>query len=178
MNQRLDRLNGLHPMLRDPALMLVERCQLKLKRALFIVHGWRSMAEQMAIYAKGRTYNRETQEWEMADAALIVTKARPGTSAHNVITQAGQPASMALDVVPFADDGSLDWQVDLGFWDDLYEIAWKVGLDPEGDQIGSYLAGDRGHFGEPGWKLKIEGLGLLLPAIDLATGDSRVASRA
>lgn len=170
MTQHLERLDGLAPMLRQPALELIQRCQQKLGRRLFIVHGWRSLPEQMAIYAKGRAYNRETQEWEIADAAAIVTKARPGSSAHNVITQAGQPASMALDVIPFAPDRSLDWEVDLGFWDDLYEIAWKVGLDPEGDQIGSYLAGDRGHFGEPGWKLKIEGLGLLLPSADLATG--------
>ncbi len=172
MNQRLDRLNGLHPMLRDPALRLVERCEQKLKRRLFVVHGWRSMAEQMAIYAKGRTYNRETQEWDVTDAAAIVTKARPGLSAHNVITRAGAPAAMALDVIPLAADGSLDWQVELDFWDDLYELAWKVGLDPEGDQIGSYLAGDRGHFGEPGWKLKMDGLALLLPSADLATGQT------
>lgn len=180
MNQRLDRLNGLHPMLRDPALRLVERCEQKLKRRLFIVHGWRSMAEQMAIYAKGRTYNRETQEWEIADAATIVTKARPGSSAHNVITQAGAPASMALDVIPFAPDGSLHWEVhkvDPNFWDDLYALAWTVGLDPEGDQIGSYLAGDRGHFGEPGWKMKLEGLGLLLPSADPATSHSPLATR-
>ena len=169
MNQRMDRLNGLHPILRDPALCLVERCEQKLKRRLFIVHGWRSLPEQMAIYAKGRSYNRETMDWEIADASAIVTRARPGTSAHNVITQAGQPASMALDVIPFAADGTLDWQVELGFWDDLYELAWEVGLDPEGDQIGSYLPGDRGHFGEPGWKLKLDGLGLLLPSVDLTT---------
>lgn len=167
MNQRLDRLNGLHPMLRDPALRLVERCEQTLGRRLFIVHGWRSMPAQMAIYAKGRTLDRETGEWEITDAAAVVTKARPGLSAHNVITQAGQPASMALDIIPFAPDGSLDWEVDLDFWDALYELAWKVGLDPEGDPIGSYLAGDRGHFGEPGWKLKLQGLGLLLPAADV-----------
>ena len=167
MNQQLHRLNGLHPMLRDPALTLVERCEAKLKRRLFIVHGWRSLPEQLAIYAKGRTFNRETQEWDVTDAAAIVTKARPGTSAHNVITPAGAPAAMALDVIPFAADGSLDWDVELTFWDDLYELAWKVGLDPLGDPIGSHLAGDRGHFEEPAWKHKLDGLGLLLPAADV-----------
>lgn len=70
---------------------------------------------------------------------------------------------MALDVIPLWTDGTPDWEVDDRFWDSLYELAWKMGLDPLGDPIGSYLAGDKGHLEEPAWKLKLEGLGLIQP---------------
>jgi hypothetical protein len=117
----------------------------------------------MLIYQKGRVYNRDAQTWDIVDPLLIVTKAKPGLSAHNVITIQGAPASMAVDLIPFKADGTADWQVDADFWDDLYELAWKVGLDPLGDPIGSYLAGDMGHFEEPAWKLKLGGLGCYQP---------------
>jgi hypothetical protein len=164
MNQRLDRLDGLATFLQAPALKLIEGCAVKLHRKLMVVHGWRSFADQSLIYQKGRSLNRSTGVWEISDAAQIVTRAKPGTSAHNVITASGVPASMALDVIPLNEDGTLDWNVEDDFWDDLYEISWKVGLDPLGDLIGSYLAGDKGHFEEPAWRLKLAGLGLTLPA--------------
>ena len=163
MNQRLDRIDGCHPLLKQPVLKLVERCEVKLKRTLFIVWGFRSVQEQMLIYQKGRTFDRELNEWIVADAKAIITKAKPGTSAHNVITLAGARAAMGVDVIPLKPDGSADWQVCEDFWHALYEIAWKVGLDPLGDPIGSYLAGDLGHFEEPAWELKIEDLGCYLP---------------
>lgn len=163
MNQRLDRLDGLAPFLRTPALRLIERCEQQLKRKLFVVHTWRSVQEQALLYQKGRTFNRLASEWEVSDPKAIVTKAKPGTTAHNVITTAGGKAAMALDVIPFDANGQLDWNADLDFWDDLYEISWKVGLDPLGDIIGSHYKGDLGHFEEPGWQLKLEGLGLMLP---------------
>lgn len=163
IDQRLDRLDGLHACLRRPAVLLIERCELTLHRKLLVVQGWRSVQEQMLIYQKGRTMNRETGEWEIAVPANVVTRAKPGLSAHNVITKQGARASMALDVIPLLEDGTPEWTVDGGFFDDLYEIAWKVGLDPLGDPIGSYLAGDMGHFEEPGFRHKLEGLGLIQP---------------
>ena len=163
MDQRLDRLDGLHGCIRRPALLLIERCAFSLNRKLLVVQGWRSIQEQMLIYQKGRTLNRETGEWEISDPKAIVTKAKPGLSAHNVITKLGERASMAVDLIPLLPDGKPEWDVDENFWDKLYELAWKVGLDPLGDPIGSYLAGDKGHLEEPGWKLKLEGLGLIQP---------------
>lgn len=177
MNQRLDRLDGLAPMLRQPALELIQRCQRKLGRTLLVVSGWRSVNEQMLNYQKGRIFVRETGEWEIADKTLVVTNSKPGLSAHNVITHAGAPAALALDVIPLLPNGQADWNVSLDFFDDLYEIAWKVGLDPLGDAIGAFLEGDRGHFEEPAWKLKIDALGMLLPVSGLASGESRLASR-
>ncbi len=164
MDQRLDRLDGLHGCIRQPAMLLIERCSAKLNRKLLVVQGWRSVQEQMLIYQKGRTLNRETGDWDVSDPSAIVTKAKPGLSAHNVITKQGERASMALDVIPLTNDNKADWEVDDDFWDALYELAWKVGLDPLGDSIGSYLAGDKGHFEEPAFRLKLEGLGLIQPA--------------
>lgn len=164
MNQHLERLDGLASFLRAPALTLIERCEAKLKRTLLVVSGWRSMQEQLLNYQKGRTFNREAGVWDVTDQVAVVTKALPGTSPHNVISKQGEAASMALDVIPLLDTGAPDWAVGERFWESLYELAWKVGLDPLGDPVGSYLAGDLGHFEEPGYKLKLDGLGLLLPS--------------
>lgn len=163
MDQRLDRLDGLHGCIRQPALVLIERCAALLQRKLLVVQGWRSLQDQMLIYQKGRVFNRETLEWDILDQKAIVTWAKPGLSAHNVISRQGERASMALDVIPMHVNGTPDWEVSDTFWSQLYEIAWKVGLDPLGDPIGSYLAGDKGHFEEPAWKLKLGGLGLIQP---------------
>lgn len=169
MMQHLERLDGLVEFLRTPALTLIQRCEQRLGRKLMVVCGWRSMQEQLLNYQKGRTFNRESGVWEVTDKALVVTKALPGTSAHNVITKQGGRAAMAMDVIPLLDNGDPDWDVDERFWESLYELSWKVGLDPLGDAIGSYLAGDSGHLEEPAWKLKLDGLGLLLPAPDHVT---------
>lgn len=163
MNQHLERLDGLAPVIRQPALELIQRCQRKLGRTLLVVSGWRSMQEQTLHYQKGRVFVRETGEWEIADQSAMVTKSKPGLSAHNVITRTGERASLALDVIPLLANGQPDWNVDLQFWDALYELAWRVGLDPLGDAVGNYLPGDRGHFEEPGFRLKMDGLGLMLP---------------
>lgn len=164
MNQRLDRLDGLAAFMRLPALRLVELCESKLSRKLLVVSCWRSVHEQLANYQKGRAFVRETGEWEIVDEKLVVTKAKPGLTPHNVIVIADKkPASVALDVIPLLANGQPEWNVDVRFWDDLYELAWKVGLDPLGDKPGAFLQGDLGHFEEPAWKLKIADLGLTLP---------------
>lgn len=164
MNQRLDRLDGLAAFLRPCALRLIELCDTKLGRKLLVVSGWRSVQEQMLNYQKGRTFMRDTGEWVVSNPAAVVTKAKPGASAHNVIiSQTGLPSAMAFDVIPLLSTGQPDWNVDEEFWDRLYELSWKVGLDPLGDPVGGFLKGDLGHFEEPGWKLKIGELGLLLP---------------
>ena len=163
MEQHLERLDGLAQLIQQPALELIQRCQFKLGRTLLVVSGWRAVQEQMLNYQKGRAYIRETGEWEIIDKALVVTNSKPGTSAHNVITLKGGRAAMALDVIPLLPNGQPDWNVGMDFWDALYEIAWKVGLDPLGDVTGAYLKGDLGHFEEPAWKIKLAGLGCMLP---------------
>lgn len=164
MNQHLERLDGLAAFMQTPARELVVRCQRDVKRSLLVVSGWRSVQEQMLNYQKGRVFVRETGEWEVADRLAVVTNSKPGMSAHNVIAKRdGTPAALALDVIPLLANGQPEWDVDLRFWDDLYELAWKVGLDPLGDQTGAYLKGDLGHFEEPAWRIKLDGLGLVVP---------------
>lgn len=168
MNQRLDRIDGVAPFLRQPVLRLFEQCEQKLSRKLLLVHGWRSVQEQALLYQKGRAMNRETGDWEIVEPTAVVTRAKPGATAHNVITVKGERAAVAVDVIPFDSMGMPDWEVSMDFWERLWGLAWKCGLDPLGDRIGDYLQGDLGHLQEPGWKLKLEGLGLLLPVADVA----------
>ena len=155
--------------LRQPISHLFELCESKLKRTLLLVHGFRSVQEQMLIYQKGRTYNRESGVWEVTSKGEVVSNAKPGQSAHNVVTKLdGKPAALAVDVIPFTADGGLNWNPPESFWDSLYELAWKVGLDPLGDPIGAYLPGDAGHLEEPGWRYKLADMGLILPTSEMS----------
>ena len=172
MNLHQERLDGVSPIIRGAVLRLCDLSETKLKRPLLIVHGWRSVSQQVALYQRGRAMNRETGEWEIVDAGAVVTKAKPGTSAHTVITQReGQPAALGVDVIPITPSGQPDWEVGDAFWDDLYDLAWTCGLDPLGDTIGASLKGDKGHFEEPGWRLKLAGCGLVLPVSEVQPGD-------
>jgi hypothetical protein len=175
MNQHLERLAGCHPIIRRPVLALIEDCEKKLKRKLMIVHGFRSMPEQMALYQKGRMYDATLKQWFEKDPKLVVTRSLPGLSAHNVITAVrADPASMAVDLIPLDAAGNPDWQANLNFWQRLYGLAWDVGLDPLGDPIGSYLAGDMGHLEEPSWQLKLDGLGCIQPVSVTAPGPTQI----
>lgn len=164
MNQHTERLNGLAWFLQPVVLELMTRCARDLKRPLMVVRGWSSYAEQLQKYSQGRTLDREANEWVETEPALIVTRAKPGLSAHNVVVQGTMAkAAVGVDLIPLLPTGEPDWTVPMSFWEALYPIAWKCGLDPLGDQIGAYLKGDLGHFEEPGWKLKLQGLGLMQP---------------
>ncbi len=168
MNSRLDRLEGVAEFLRPAVTELFRLCQSKLKRTLLLVHGYRSAQEQLLAYQKGRTFDRELADWVVSDKKLIVTNARPGQSVHNVIKKLdGTAAALGIDAAPFLSDGGINWSPGETFWNELSEIAWDVGLDPYHDMIGAYFPGDDGHFEEPGWKLKLEGLGLILPTSNL-----------
>ena len=150
-------------MLHEPVKKLIADCAQSLHRTLMVVYGWRSVQEQLLFYQQGRSLNRETGVWEVTDVAALVTRALPGSSAHNVITIKGDRAAMGVDLIPLLEDGSADWTPGEDFWDRTYELSWKCGLDPLGDQIGGYLKNDKGHFEEPYWKGKLDGLGLVRP---------------
>jgi hypothetical protein len=167
MNQHLDRIDSCAALIRQPVRELIRLCDAKLHRTLMVVYGWRSVQEQALLYQKGREMNRETGEWEIINAALVVTKAKPGTTAHNVISRQGTPASMAVDLVPLKNDGTADWEPGEQFWDDLYRLSWMCGLDPLGDPVGAFLKYDKGHFEEPGWRLKIDLLGYIQPIAEV-----------
>jgi hypothetical protein len=166
MNQHLERLNGLAPFLQPSVLELIHRCERDLKRPLLVVRGWSSYAEQLLKYQQGRTLDRATGQWDVTAPTLVVTDAPPGLSAHNVVVQGTMAkAAVGVDLIPLLPDGTPDWNVGMAFWDLLYPIAWKCGVDPLGDRVGSYLKGDLGHFEEPNWEMKLSGLGLMRPTI-------------
>ena len=165
VHQHLERLDGCHPIIQGPVRYILAQCEATLHRTLLIVCGWRSLDEQLLNYQKGRVFNRETGVWDVSDATLIVTRAKPGTSSHNIVTRDGRPASLAVDLVPLLSSGLPNWDVDDRFWDDLYRICWHAGMDPLGDALGQYLPGDKGHIEEPGLRLKLDGLGVQYPAL-------------
>lgn len=163
MNQHLALLSDLAPFLRAPAQGMIEAIARDLKFTMRVTFTWRSFQTQLSIYEKGREYDRAEGVWKVVDEKLIVTKAKPGSSPHNVITMAGAPAAVALDMVPMAPNGELLWGTAKTDWQKIWKIAWKFGFDPLGDSIGAYYEPDLGHFEEPGWKAKLDGLQLLLP---------------
>ena len=167
MNQHLDRLDSCAALIRQPVRELIRLCDVKLHRTLMIVSGWRSVQEQWLNYQKGRMFNRDSGSWEVEDLSIVVTNSIPGRSAHNVISRAGEPASMAVDLVPLKNDGTADWEPGEQFFDDLYRLSWQCGLDPLGDPVGAFLKYDKGHFEEPGWKLKIDLLGYIQPIAEV-----------
>lgn len=165
MNQHLERLNFLAPFLLPCVTGFLTDVEKKTGRTMLVTQGWRSFDEQRLIYQQGRALSRESGEWEVVDPSKVVTKAKPGTSPHNVVDRRGVGASLAVDVIPLNPDGSVDWEPGAGFWATVYKFAWKRGLDPLGDEIGAVYLADKGHFEEPNWMQKLDGLGLVLPSM-------------
>lgn len=89
----LPRLNALHPLVINEFKQFIETCEEQLDITLRITQGLRTIAEQDALYAQGRT-----------KPGKIVTKAKGGSSFHNFGT--------AIDVLRL-DNGKADWNYDL-----------------------------------------------------------------
>lgn len=162
MSQHLERLQYLAPTLQDAALAFLQAAKRDLALTLCVVFTYRSALEQMRLYRQGRAY----QNGIWVTVGETVTNASGGTSPHNVVRSGdGAPASVAMDLVPMDVTGALLWSTPQAVWQSLWTLAWKYGFDPLGDKVGAYLDYDKGHFEEPGWKYKLSGLGLALPAM-------------
>lgn len=165
--QHLERVELLAPFLREPMLWLIAQTQARHHLNMCVVFTWRSVQEQALIYQKGRELDRTEGIWKVTDRRLVVTNAEPGRSPHNVVTADGKPASVAADLAPITASGEIWYPETEAWWQPIYQLAWKAGLDPLGDTIGAYLPGDWGHFEEPGWKMKLGALGLVRPVSPL-----------
>lgn len=115
------KIAGLHPELRGQAAEFVNRVEQELGITLRVTQGFRTYAEQDALYAQGRTTPGD-----------IVTNARGGYSNHNFAT--------AFDVVEVRPDGSVNWDTD---WNAIGRIGTSMGLEWGGNWT-SFV--DRPHF--------------------------------
>lgn len=91
----------------------------------------RTMAEQRAIYAQGRT-----------KPGQIVSNAPAGSSAHNY--------GLAVDLAPLKADGkNIDWNADRTLWENMADIAEEMGLT-----AGAHFRTicDMPHVEHPRWK--------------------------
>lgn len=115
------RLNGLHPVVKQAAELLIERCHAR-GVPIVITQGLRTIAEQNALYEQGRT-----------KPGVIVTNAKGGHSFHNF--------GLAIDFVLLMPDGknvSWDMRRDGNYdktsdWLEVVEEAKKIGFEWGGD---------------------------------------------
>lgn len=102
------KLSGVHPTLREKGLELIKRAYAK-GISIIITQGYRSIAEQNALYAQGRT-----------KPGSVVTNAKGGYSYHNF--------KLAIDFAVLDSDGSVNWNVDRR-WREVGAIGQSLGLE-------------------------------------------------
>ncbi|WP_339248272.1 M15 family metallopeptidase [Paenibacillus sp. FSL R10-2796] len=115
------RLVGLHPFVLAAATVLIERCYVR-GVPIVITQGLRTIAEQDALYAQGRT-----------KPGSIVTNAKGGYSYHNF--------GLAVDFALLLPNGSsVSWDMNRDYngnnikdWIEVVEEAKKLGFDWGGD---------------------------------------------
>lgn len=113
-----DRIEKLHPKLRDEAKKILEECEAVLtgKAKIRVTQGLRTIAEQNELYAQGRT-----------KPGKIVTNAKGGSSYHNY--------GLAVDFVLVVDnqlkwDIKTDWDGDMvSDWMEVVSIFQKYGWE-------------------------------------------------
>jgi peptidoglycan L-alanyl-D-glutamate endopeptidase CwlK len=102
----IQRIAKLHPLVRDTFTRFILAAESELNITLRVTQGLRTVAEQNALYAQGRTA-----------AGRIVTNAKGGQSYHNVGT--------AIDVVEMV-NGQPNWNFD---YSKLKPIADRFGIE-------------------------------------------------
>jgi len=122
-NKSTAKLKELHPVVLSATMKLIERSFAK-SIPIIITQGYRSIAEQNALYAQGRTR-----------PGNIVTNARGGRSLHNY--------GVAIDFALLLPDGKqVSWDMlrdgnanGRRDWDEVVEIAKNLGFEWGGDWI-------------------------------------------
>lgn len=107
MNDKISetRIAALHPKVRQIFTSFIEDAENEFGITLRVSEGYRSIAYQNSLYAKGRT-----------TAGKIVTNARGGSSYHNY--------GLAIDLVELK-DGKINWDFD---YSKLLPLARKYNL--------------------------------------------------
>jgi hypothetical protein len=159
--ERLERAHPLHRARMNEFLLQAGRAGF----SLLIVRCYATPAEQLDKWRQGRIFNKASGYWEIMEMSQVVTRAKPGTSAHEIIGPDHVPAAMATDVIPVDGAGKPLWTTPDEVWKKLYKIAEHVGLDAAGDPFGRYLGWDKGHFEEPAYHVILDPLGLRMPDV-------------
>lgn len=107
-----DRLSKIHPTLADKARQLIAKAHEE-GIDLVVTQGLRTIAEQNALYAQGRTA-----------PGKIVTKAKGGSSYHNF--------GLAFDIAIRKEDGSIDWDT-AKLYSRVGQLGKSIGLEWGGD---------------------------------------------
>jgi len=102
----IERIAKLHPKVRDTFTHFIDAAESELNITLRVTQGYRTIAEQNALYAQGRT-----------TSGKIVTNARGGSSYHNW--------GLALDVAQL-DGAEINWNFD---YKKLEPIATQLGIE-------------------------------------------------
>lgn len=106
------KLQGVHPAIAEKALQLVTKAHAE-KIYIIISQGFRSIAEQDALYAQGRT-----------TPGKIVTNAKGGQSYHNY--------GLAFDFAVLDNISTVNWNVD-SRWKRVGVLGKALGLEWGGD---------------------------------------------
>lgn len=114
------KLATLHPDIQNQMKSFILKAKLRFDIDLRVTDGFRSVAEQDKLYAKGRTA-----------PGSIVTKARGGYSNHNF--------GLAVDVVPF-ENGKLNWDTK------NYPLIGRIGISRGLEWGGNWKFVDKPHF--------------------------------
>ncbi|MDH6373509.1 peptidoglycan L-alanyl-D-glutamate endopeptidase CwlK [Paenibacillus sp. PastF-3] len=120
-NKSSARMIGLHPVVLDATTVLIERCYTR-GVPILITQGLRTIAEQDALYAQGRT-----------KPGAVVTNARGGYSYHNF----GLAVDFAL-LLPNGSSVSWDMRLDgnnnqIADWQEVVKEAKALGFEWGGD---------------------------------------------
>lgn len=134
INKSAKPASTMHPDLVKLCYAFLMQCS-KLGIKLKITQTYRSVAEQDALYAQGRTAPGKK-----------ITNARGGQSPHNTVVN-GQPAASAFDIVCIGSDGKPDWNSPN--FAKAGSVGSSVGLTWGGD---FKSIKDMPHFELPNWK--------------------------
>lgn len=131
----MTRIDSLEPEFKVKIEKLLEIAKSVTGRSWIVTAGRRTMAEQKAIYAQGRTA-----------PGKVVSNAPAGSSAHNY--------GLAADLAPLKADGkTIDWNADRVLWENMADAAVEMGLT-----AGFYFRTifDAPHVEDPLWKTQRE----------------------
>lgn len=128
----MKRIDTLEPEFKAKVEQLLQAAEAATGRKWVITAARRTMAEQRAIYAQGRT-----------KPGKVVSNAPAGYSPHNY--------GLAVDLAPLVDmtKNTIDWNADRTVWKQMADVAVEMGLTS-----GFYFRTifDAPHVEDPTWK--------------------------